>query len=99
MKKTLSLLLALFVLITIFIPYCASAVESSGVKSVQMSTFPTRTQYNKPLTFTVVTDANATKVKVQRSNGNIFALANIDSGFTNYTDNGNQRTWTAYVAR
>jgi len=97
MKKFISLFLSIILTLSVFIPYTASAqvfaVASSGVISVEMSTFPNETEYNTPLTFTVVTDTNTSKVKIQRSNGDIFTIANTENGFLDYTDNGSQRTW------
>lgn len=90
--------MSLIMLAAIFVP-CVSYAQtytaaSSGISSVEVCQWPHLSQFNKSVSFTVVTDTNASKVKIQRGNGNIFTIANIENGFSDYTDSGSQRVWT-----
>ena len=46
------------------------------------------------ITFTVATDTNASKIKICRADGQLYAFANILAGFENYSDNAGVRTWS-----
>ncbi|MBQ6569379.1 MAG: cellulase family glycosylhydrolase, partial [Clostridia bacterium] len=99
MKKYIALLLSLCLLTSICCLTSFSAdlsdysAPTAGVASAFCDCLPENAEYNQVITFTVATDTNASKIKICRADGSVYAFANILAGFENYSDAGNVRTW------
>lgn len=79
------------VMLAVMVPVYTWAANAPALVSAQVQ--QKNVLINQDVTFQVVTDTSATKVKIINEDGTTYSIANIDAGFKNYTDASGQRTW------
>ena len=90
-KRILALAVSIMIVIsslTVFAFYdLLSGITSA---SVSADTYA----INDMAVFTVKTGIDITKIKLVNEDGSTYFIADIDKGFTNFSDKENERTWT-----
>lgn len=90
-KKLSAIFLAVFMFIAA-VPLCAWAASAPMLISAEVES--SNVLVNQDVVFNIVTDTNATKVKVINQDGTTYLIADIDAGFKGYADENGQRLWT-----
>ncbi len=90
-RRFLALAVALVVL-AVMVPVYTWAAGAPALISAEVQ--QKNVLVNQDVVFRVVTDTNATKVRVVNEDGTTYSIANIDAGFASYADVDGQRTWT-----
>ena len=90
-RRFLALAVALVVL-AVMLPVYTWAAGAPALISAEVQ--QKNVLVNQDVVFRVVTDTNATKVRVINEDGTTYSIANIDAGFAGYADTDGQRTWT-----
>ncbi len=90
-RRFLALAVALVVL-AVMVPVYTWAAGAPALISAEVQ--QKNVLVNQDVVFRVVTDTNATKVRVVNEDGTTYSIANIDAGFAGYADVDGQRTWT-----
>jgi len=92
-KRYLALLLVAIMVVSA-VPFSSSA-ETADLSVSQAYVTPDggAKEYNEIVTFVVKTSTSATKVKITYSDGSTYLAADIDKGFTDYSDSGSVRTF------
>lgn len=89
--RTVALTLTiLLVLSSVFFVF--AAIATPQIHSVSVN--PQKSVLNGTITFTVKTSTDAKKIKIKETDGSTWRIVNVEQGFQNYTDIGNERTWT-----
>lgn len=90
--RILALILVFACIFGLVLPVLAVDLSQAAVYSLVCS--PSTAVINGEITYTVVTDTNATKVAILNADKTIHQLADIGNGFAHYSDEGEFRTWT-----
>lgn len=95
-KRAVAVLLSIFVVFSVlpFAVFAAIDTTSMAVVSVDTNRDLVEIRWNETITYTIVTKPDATRVKIAYPNGELYEFADIEQGFTDYTDSADARTWT-----
>lgn len=97
MKNGLKSCLALFlvaIMLVSAVPLTSFAAQSDlSVSQAYVSPDGGAKEYNEIVTFVVKTSKEATRVKITYGDGSTYLAADIEKGFTDYSDSGSVRTF------
>lgn len=91
-KKALALLVSVMVILSCVTVAFAYNDLLSGVTDATVSA--DNYAVNEMAVFTVKTGTDVTKIKLMNADGSTYFIANTETGFSDFADEGNVRTWT-----